>query len=790
MVNSRNKVELNRLSQVNNNEQNFLAALNENLKRIQVAINDTLSRTGVIPNQMEEVLDMNGHRIVNVGRAVEPTDVVTKQDIQDIIDAAEEAIAQLDHLVEDAKVALQLYVEEYVLPLVDTKLVGTYIYGGTFDSTTATASLTDRAKARLNTQLNSIVLTNDTTDITGYKDNEGINYYVSADGTFASLTLHEGDILWSTGASWKKIDNSETVIPDATESTKGIVKLSSTGLATVGTDDATAMTPLKVKKAVSAQTFNSLSSSQESTLLANGTYLNRLVESDTVFEAEDGAFKKFTDTVTTQDITWSIPGVFANAIAYGDEKFVIAPTNRPVIDDNYDVGYYSTDNGLTWTGCTADQRVGDGCSDIAYGNGTFVAVIYSNVNKCYYSLNGKHWSIATMPTTQRWASVVYGDGKFVAVPAYVYGAGGQYGAYSLDGVNWTSMTMPVVGDYKGLVYGNGKFVAGISTTTTPNTIVYSLNGSTWSTATYSGVDDLCILNIAYGNGKFVASCKDTNNMTVLSYMYSSDGITWSEGSLPEFTGSQSALYNIPGVAFGGGLFLYFISNYYTQSSDGITWSEWKPLGASSIVNSAVFAKDTWLTSDRWTATSAYRGAASTTHEYALTPLSYSKEDIDDKKYIQNNATQSSSVAILGSSSSYQSVAIGLGSSAGNFGTAIGRGAKTNNNAVNMALGYGAETGSSVTESIQIGRGTNTESKTLKVGFLENNYKLLDGTTGKIPAERYTIMTGATSSVAGTVGAVPAPTTADVNKYLKGDGTWGDVSVQPATYDSSTSTITL
>ena len=73
---------------------------------------------------------------------------------------------------------------------------------------------------------------------------------------------------------------------------------------------------------------------------------------------------------------------------------------------------------------------------------------------------------------------------------------------------------------------------------------------------------------------------------------------------------------------------------------------------------------------------------------------------------------------------------------------------------------------------------------------ENNYKLLDGTTGKIPTERYTTMTGATSSVAGTVGAVPAPTTADVNKYLKGDGTWGEVSVQPATYDSATSTITL
>lgn len=114
-----NKIELNRLTQVNNNEQNFLAALNDNLKRIQEAINDTLSRTGVVPNQMEQVLDMNGERIINVGPAVNPTDVVTKQDIQDIIDAAEAAIARLDGLVEAAKIAIQTYVTENVYPVIN-----------------------------------------------------------------------------------------------------------------------------------------------------------------------------------------------------------------------------------------------------------------------------------------------------------------------------------------------------------------------------------------------------------------------------------------------------------------------------------------------------------------------------------------------------------------------------------------------------------------------------------------------------------------------------------------------
>lgn len=40
---------------------------------------------------------------------------------------------------------------------------------------------------------------------------------------------------------------------------------------------------------------------------------------------------------------------------------------------------------------------------------------------------------------------------------------------------------------------------------------------------------------------------------------------------------------------------------------------------------------------------------------------------------------------------------------------------------------------------------------------------------------YSAFTGATSSVAGSAGLVPAPTTSDPDKFLKGDGTWGAIS---------------
>ena len=51
----------------------------------------------------------------------------------------------------------------------------------------------------------------------------------------------------------------------------------------------------------------------------------------------------------------------------------------------------------------------------------------------------------------------------------------------------------------------------------------------------------------------------------------------------------------------------------------------------------------------------------------------------------------------------------------------------------------------------------------------------DGKTISATDTTYSTMTGATASVAGTGGLVPAPAAGDQEKALKGDGTWGDVS---------------
>lgn len=141
--------------------------------------------------------------------------------------------------------------------------------------------------------------------------------------------------------------------------------------------------------------------------------------------------------------------------------------------------------------------------------------------------------------------------------------------------------------------------------------------------------------------------------------------------------------------------------------------------------------------------------------------------------------------LLGTSS----VSIGLASSAGNYATAIG--GTLASASADHSTAIGSQAYSYANSSIQIGYGTNSTAKTLSIGFYDNNtptnYQLLDGTTGLIPLDRISVMTGADGTNAGAKGLVPQPSVTDNNKFLKGDGTWAvppsDVFV--ATYGTTT-----
>lgn len=73
------------------------------------------------------------------------------------------------------------------------------------------AELTIDAQKKLNTALISIVLTNDTTPITGYVSNYGLFYPATNNFTFAGIDFRTGDWLISNGRRWTKIDNTDAV---------------------------------------------------------------------------------------------------------------------------------------------------------------------------------------------------------------------------------------------------------------------------------------------------------------------------------------------------------------------------------------------------------------------------------------------------------------------------------------------------------------------------------------------------------------------------------------------------
>lgn len=158
-------------------------------------------------------------------------------------------------------------------------------------------------------------------------------------------------------------------------------------------------------------------------------------------------------------------------------------------------------------------------ASITYGNGKFVAVTYNSNAAAAYSEDGITWTATTLPsTTVDCNSVTYGNGKFVAVAS-----GSDKAAYSEDGITWTAATLHGSRDWKSVTYGNGKFVAMAYDS---NFAAYSEDGITWTDFVLPNIATKWI-SITYGNGKFVAV---VNNSSIAAY--SEDGITWTETTLP------------------------------------------------------------------------------------------------------------------------------------------------------------------------------------------------------------------------------------------------------------------
>jgi hypothetical protein len=182
---------------------------------------------------------------------------------------------------------------------------------------------------------------------------------------------------------------------------------------------------------------------------------------------------------------------FLYDVTYGGGKFVaVSDTGTVVISTN----------GTTWT---LKNWITPGCYGVAYGNGKFVSVgatydcpsffCYYNV-ATYYSTDGTTWSAVVRPGLPLAVSdVAFGNGVFVAV-----GDGGTV-LLSSSGTAWTQ---PLTGSSDFLwnvAFAHNTFVVvgGVQ-----GTILTSSDGQSW-TPRNSGTGN-GLFNVGYGNGTFVA----------------------------------------------------------------------------------------------------------------------------------------------------------------------------------------------------------------------------------------------------------------------------------------------
>jgi len=229
-------------------------------------------------------------------------------------------------------------------------------------------------------------------------------------------------------------------------------------------------------------------------------------------------------------------------IAYGNNRYVaVGNTTTPI---------YSS-NGLNWLPSPTELPYSQDWNAIEFGLNNFVAFA-DGTSDAAYSSNGLNWTGVTVPYIF-YKDVAYGSGTFVAV-----GHNSSVAAVSKDdGVTWTGESFGASADWASVAFGNQKFIA-IQTGT--DVFVESSDAITWtagqlpSSGTWS--------RIAFGGNKFLVTGENTN----VCYVSSDSGTTWTQGTMP-----SSADWDR--LIFSNNRFLAAstTSNVIASSADGITW---------------------------------------------------------------------------------------------------------------------------------------------------------------------------------------------------------------------------
>lgn len=282
-------------------------------------------------------------------------------------------------------------------------------------------------------------------------------------------------------------------------------------------------------------------------------------------------------------------------------------------------------NGDSWTNVAYLPADSTGM-DIEYGAGVYVLVHGYPTNATYSSTDYTNWTSRTNTCLYGWTSIAYGAGCFVTVQGH-YNQAYTVAGYSTDGITWSQKTIPS-GRYQKVLYANSKFVAigynccATSTdgqtwtartvpnynwydmdynatdgfvavannynSTTPNIVIKSTNGETWTSVNIN--TGLSCGNVIYNTGNgFVATDKSTNKL-----LYSSDGLSWSVATTALPTAGSYIASNPT-----GSIYCQIYSNaasaiYYSTNPISGSWSQVKVAGSSYFLSGIKWLNDRFL----------------------------------------------------------------------------------------------------------------------------------------------------------------------------------------------------
>lgn len=197
-------------------------------------------------------------------------------------------------------------------------------------------------------------------------------------------------------------------------------------------------------------------------------------------------------------------------------------------------GIYTSTDGASWT---RRYTGGSALNDVAFGNGSYVAVGGSGT--ILRSTDGLSWSPVTSGTTTDLRAVGYGEGTFVAV-----GDAGNLTPHvvltSTDGSSWSDQSAGVqmyAGNWLFAVeYCNDRFLAGgwnseiFGSTNQGSSFDYYLSGA------------LDLESFAFGNGNYFAAGRDIGNSYADINLVSVDGENWVALATPDQDDRNAAIY--------------------------------------------------------------------------------------------------------------------------------------------------------------------------------------------------------------------------------------------------------